>query len=116
MYEVVYATPVPGRTVAVVAVTCHAGAGTPPRTIYVFDTPPTVGTIQPLQTISDGLDRITGQITSDGPTLTLSGATYSAGAPRCCPDGTFTSRWTWAGHRYISTDPQRTTPSATTAP
>ena len=103
---VVYPQVNPGTQVAAVLVACHAGAGTPPRVLYVFDRASSPTTPHLLQTLSDDNrsttpTRVTNTISASGPDITSSGSLYSSpNIPRCCPDGTFTARWTWTGSGY----------------
>lgn len=90
------------QRVALVMVACDAGAGSPPRTILVFDRADSPSTPHLAQILTqDGLDRITSTMTIQGATVATAGGTYSSAAiPRCCPDGEFTARWAWNGTRY----------------
>lgn len=96
------ATPQSGHHVAVVLAACDAGAGSPPRSIFVYDSATSATQPHLLQTLStDGLSRMTGTIRADGATVVASGTSYSDDTvPRCCPDGTFTTSWTWNGGGY----------------
>lgn len=100
--QTMYATPVADVTVAIVMVACQAGAGTPPRTVYVYEGASSATTPNLLQTLSsDGLSRITSTVSASEATVTTTGYTYSSSSvPRCCPDGTFTSKWDWSSGSY----------------
>jgi hypothetical protein len=101
---VVPAVPAAGSKLMVVMVACDAGAGTPPRSVLVFDH--VERSLEPhlAQVLSrDDETRVTSTISADGATVIASGGTYSPAAPRCCPDGTFTSRWSWTGTTYEPT-------------
>lgn len=100
--EVQLAQPDALQRVALVMVACDAGAGSPPRTILVFDRADSPSTPHLAQILAqDGLDRITSTMTVQGATVATAGGTYSSAAiPRCCPDGEFTARWSWNGTRY----------------
>ena len=107
VFKVLYAQPTADVQLAIVMVACNAGAGTPPRVVYVFDGADSTNGPHLLQTLSDdgiashALNRITGSVSAEGPNVTTTGSTYSSSSiPRCCPDGTFTSRWTWSGREY----------------
>jgi hypothetical protein len=125
---VAYAQPAPGIRLAIVMVACQAGAGTPPRVVYVFTGTASAAGPHLVQTLSDdgtasgAFTRVTETLSVDGPTVTTTGATYSSPAvARCCPDGTFTARWTWSVNNYepsTSPSPAPATPQAapTTAP
>lgn len=106
--QVAYAQPAPDAEVAVVIVACQAGAGTPPRSTFVFDHPISAISAHLAQTLSQdaisGRRRITGSVAISGSTLTATGDSYSsASIPQCCPDGKFTAHWTWSGNEYKST-------------
>lgn len=100
--QTLYATPTPGISVGIVMVACQAGAGTPPRTVYVYEGASSTSAPNLLQTLSsDGLSRITSKVSVSGSTVSTSGGTYSSSSvPRCCPDGTFTSNWVWSSGSY----------------
>lgn len=103
--QVVLAEPAPGIEVAVVLVACAAGAGSPPRTIFVYDRADSVDAPHLLRTLwQDGWLRLTASVAADGAELVATGGTYSSRqVTRCCPDGTFTTRWSWSGDRYVET-------------
>lgn len=98
---VVPAEPSPGTRLSVVMVACDAGAGTPPRSVFVYDgaASPVAPHLSQVLTRDDAT-RITSTITATGATITATGGTYSGSAPRCCPDGSFTERWAWTGMKY----------------
>lgn len=100
--QALYANPTPGVSVGIITVACQAGAGTPPRTVYVYEGASSTSTPNLLQTLSsDGLSRITQNVSASGSTVSTNGGTYSSSSiPRCCPDGTFTSTWVWSGGSY----------------
>ena len=103
LLKVVIAVPDPAHRVAVVLAACNAGAGSPPRSVFVYDRAdsPTAPHLRQLLTRDDQLRRLTGTLTADGASVTTTGGTYSSGKiPRCCPDGTFTAHWTWNGQDY----------------
>lgn len=104
--QVEYAEPSPGTQVAIVMVACSAGAGSPPRGVFVFDSAATDTAPHLLQTLSeDDATRLTGSIEVHGDAVDTSGSTYSsANVPRCCPDGTFTARWRWSEGSYVPTN------------
>jgi hypothetical protein len=107
--DVVLAEPAAGVDVAVVLATCDAGAGSPPRGVFVYSPGRSPTDPQLEQTLSeDSWRTLTGAVRADGGRLTATGSTYSSTAlPRCCPDGTFTTTWSWDGDRYLeeSSDP-----------
>jgi hypothetical protein len=101
--DVAFAEPSRGVDVAVVLATCDAGAGSPPRGIFVYSAGRRSTEPQLEQTLSqDGWRTLTGAVRAEGGRLTATGSTYSSRTlPRCCPDGTFTTRWSWDGSRYV---------------
>ena len=103
--QVAMVRPDDAHQVAVVLVACDAGAGSPPRSILVYDSARSTAAPRLHQTLAqDGQHRITASLSADGPTLTATGGTYSsASIPRCCPDGEFTTRWRWNGTEYTAT-------------
>jgi hypothetical protein len=100
--KVVMTTPTPAVHLAVIMAACDAGAGSPPRSIFVYDRADTPTTPHLSQTLSqDDGRRLTAAVAASGADITTSGSTYSStSVPRCCPDGTFTARWTWSGQTY----------------
>lgn len=102
VHDTFLVTPHPGHLVAVVLASCDAGAGSPPRSIFVYDG--ATSAIKPRlhQTLAaDGLAHFTTRLRVEGSTVVATGSSYSSDSvPRCCPDGTFTSRWTWSGNAY----------------
>lgn len=103
--QVEYAEPSPNVRVAIVMVACAAGAGTPPRGVYVFDSAASNRAPHLLQTLSvDDATRITGRIEVHNNDLEATGGTYSSTDARCCPQGTFTARWQWRDGRYVPTE------------
>jgi hypothetical protein len=106
--QVAYGQPAPDAEVAVVIVACQAGAGTPPRSTFVFDHPSSATSAHLAQTLSQdaigGPRRITDSVALSGSTLTATGDSYSsASISQCCPDGKFTTHWTWSGNEYKPT-------------
>ncbi|MCU1461397.1 MAG: repeat protein [Acidimicrobiales bacterium] len=102
LLDVVFANPQPTVRLAIVMVACDAGAGTPGRSIFVYDHAESVTSAHLSQTLwRDDWSRLTGTVVAQGADVTTSGSTYSSATiPRCCPDGTFTARWTWTGQSY----------------
>lgn len=102
LLDVRVAMPEPSRQVAVVMAACEAGAGSPPRTVFVYDWADAVTTPHLLQTLAiDGSQRLTERFDVEGASVVATGASYSSSeVPRCCPDGTFSMRWTWSGDGY----------------
>jgi hypothetical protein len=100
--DVVFASPQPTVRLAIVMVACDAGAGSPGRSIFVYDRADSVTSAHLSQTLwRDDWSRLTGTVVSKGTTVITSGSTYSStNIPRCCPDGTFTARWMWTGQSY----------------
>jgi hypothetical protein len=87
----------------------------------VYQSGPTPTAPHLLQTLSDDgfssriFDRITNSIAADGAVVTSTGGTYSAGTPRCCPDGMFTTRWAWREGSYQLTSTTASTSSTRAA-
>lgn len=100
--EVVLTEPEAGVEVAVVLVACDAGAGTPPRSIFVYERADTATDPDLLQTLwQDGQLTITATVAASGAELVATGDTYSSReVPRCCPDVTSTTTWSWNGDGY----------------
>jgi hypothetical protein len=103
LLKVVMAAPDAAHRLAVVMAACDAGAGSPPRSIFVYDRADSAAIPHLSQTLAqDDPQHITGTLDATGANITTTGGTYSStNLPRCCPDGTFTSRWTWNGHTYV---------------
>jgi hypothetical protein len=101
--DVVFARPSAGVEIAAVLVACRAGAGSPPRTVFVYDRAASAVEPHLLQTLwSDGVLRLLGAVSVDGDVLTATGSSYSSrDVARCCPDGTFTASWSWDGENYV---------------
>lgn len=97
-----FTTPSAGHHVSLLMVACDAGAGSPPRSIFVYDSATSATEPHLLQTLSsDGMSRLTKSFKVNGAGVVATGSSYSGDSvPRCCPDGTFTSRWTWSGTTY----------------
>ena len=103
--QVASAQPAPDVKLALVMVACQAGAGTPTRTIFVFDGAISATSAHLLETLwqagANGTRKITDYLTASGASVDTSGGTYSSATfPQCCPDGKFTARWTWSGTQY----------------
>jgi hypothetical protein len=106
--QTAYAQPAPNAEVAVVLIACRAGAGTPPRSIFVFDRAISATSAHLAQTLSQdavtGPRRITGSVAASGSTVTARGDSYSSATiPQCCPEGKFTAHWAWSGNEYKAT-------------
>lgn len=105
-----YPEPAPGKQLAIVHVTCKAGAGTPPSAVLVYDYAESTTSVHLTQTLlryEDNWVPENGGTTSQGPTLTISVYGYSTDdVPRCCPDLQPTLSWTWRQGTYVETGPQ----------
>ena len=101
--SVVTAQPAPGVQVAVVVTACRAGAGSPPRSVLVYDGADSPTRPRLRQTLwEDGLNRLTSGVVAAAGELASTGGTYSSReVPRCCPDGAFTTRWRWSDAGYV---------------
>lgn len=93
-------------SIAVVLVTCGAGAGSPPSAILVFDATGASGAPRLRQTLisyqDDWLVNSSG-VTEVGDQLSASVYGYSsASVPHCCPDLHPTLRWQWSGGQYVA--------------
>lgn len=90
---------------ALVLVTCDAGAGTPSVELYAFDQ--TEGSSahlsQTLVRATDNWQANHVDVDSDTVSLPVFGFS-SVDVPRCCPDVTATLTWRWNGTTYDSTD------------
>ena len=88
--------------VAVLLVACDAGAGSPPRAIYVYDRAESATEPRLLQALwQDSWRTLLGTLDLDGVELVATGTTYSSqDIPRCCPDGEITVRWRWTERGY----------------
>lgn len=99
---VMYAQPEHGKTVAVVAVRCNAGAGSPPTALLVYDGATAAAEphlLQTLQSVEE--DRLVTSLAASGPRVTESFDGYSSSAiTRCCPDVHASAAWVWSGRRY----------------
>ena len=100
--DIAYATPAGGTALAIILVTCDAGAGTPPANLLVYDSATSRSTPHLLQTLVRSDDNWTADhIGASGDTVSLAVAGYSAERiPRCCPDVTATLIWRWSGGSY----------------
>lgn len=107
-----YPEPEPGKEVAIVQVTCKAGAGSPPSAVLVYDSAESTTSAHLAQTLlryEDNWIPESGVTTSLGPTLTISVYGYSTDSvPRCCPDLHPTLSWTWRQGKYVATGPEPT--------
>jgi hypothetical protein len=100
--KIATADPAPNTHLTIVMVACTAGAGTPGRTVLVYDQANPAHLAQTLWT--DDTSHVTDGLTIQGAQITLSGATYSSNdVPRCCPNGRFQARWRWRDNTYSRT-------------
>lgn len=94
-----------GRLDAVVLVRCHAGAGSPPSGLYVYDgiSPPDNPRLM-ATLLSPKADREANAFTITGTTVSMDVYGYSSpSVPRCCPDEKYRMTWVWNGPNYSST-------------
>jgi len=105
VWDVAYAEPAESHAVALVLVTCNAGAGTPSVELYAFDrtgrSSPRLS--QTLVSAADNWQANHIEVHSDSVSLPVFGFS-SVDVPRCCPDVTATLAWRWNGSAYDSTD------------
>lgn len=104
---VAYPSPQPGTQLAIVFVSCVAGAGSPPSAVLVYDNPSSADgphLRQTLLTYQDNWAPKQGGTNAAGPNLAINADGYSTdGIPRCCPDLHTTLTWTWIGNEYVAT-------------
>lgn len=101
--SVVQTQPAAGVDLTVVVAACRAGAGSPARTILVYDGADSPTRPRLRQTLwEDGSNRLTAGVVTAVGEVAATGGTYSGrDVPRCCPDGTFTTRWRWTDDGYV---------------
>ena len=97
---------VAGRSgaVDVVEVRCDAGAGSPPSAVLVYQPPASASAaprlLGPLLTTDD--DVLVTAVRFVSGRIEVAGTAYSGPTvPRCCPDRTFRSTWTWSGTAFV---------------
>jgi hypothetical protein len=107
---VAYPTPQPGTEVAIVLVSCVAGADNPPSAVLVYDNAGSTGRAHLRQTLvsyDDDWSPIAGGTSAAGANLSIQVVGYSSDSvPRCCPDLHTTLTWTWDGNKYVSVKPE----------
>lgn len=105
---VAYPTPGPDTQLAVVFVSCVAGAGNPPSAVLVYDNTSSTDRVhlrQTLLTYQDNWMPKPGGTSVTGPNLAINVYGYSSDkVPRCCPDLDTTLTWTWNGSEYLATN------------
>jgi len=105
-----YPTPEPGRELAVVFVTCVAGAGNPPSAVLIYDraeSPTSANLAQTLLRYEDYWTPEEGGTVASERQLAVSVYGYSsADVPRCCPDLNPQLTWEWVDGAYVATSPQ----------
>jgi hypothetical protein len=103
---VAYPSPQPGTQLAIVLVSCVAGAGSPPSAALVYDGASSSGSAhlrQMLITYQD--DWIPNGTMTNGPRLDIPVYGYSStSVGRCCPDIHLTLSWAWNGTGYVETN------------
>jgi hypothetical protein len=105
-----YPTPEPGRELAVVFVTCVAGAGAPPSAVLIYDgaeSPTSAHLSQTLLRYQDYWAPEEGGTVANERQLAVNVYGYSSGdIPRCCPDLNPQLTWEWVDGEYVATIPQ----------
>lgn len=106
-----YGQPAANEYIAVVLVSCVAGAGSPPSAVFVFRAeagqPPAL--LQQLLSYQDDWQPDSSSVAISGKTLQINVAGYSSNTvPRCCPDLTTALQWTWSGQDYVLNSPEPT--------
>lgn len=114
---VAFPEPEPGAQVAVVFVTCVAGAGSPPSAVLVYDHADSANSAHLAQTLLPYEDNWIPEkdaTTASGTKLTISVYGYSTeSVPRCCPDIHTNLTWNWSSGEYVAAGPE---PSHTRLP
>jgi hypothetical protein len=111
---VVYATPQPGTTVALVLANCNLGAGTPPEALFMYDSAPSSSTPHLAQVLFNAHDgwlaaasNTNSAISVNGPGVSLAVAGYPTGqgfgGATPGPTVRTTLSWTWQGSQYHET-------------
>lgn len=107
-----YTSPEPTAHLAVVMVSCRAGAGSPPSAVLVFDNSGPAGAPKLRQTLLSYQDDwlpAKDETTVSGNSLSVTVYGYSrASIPHCCPDIHTTLTWSWSGGTYMATGPAPT--------
>ncbi|MFA5565221.1 MAG: hypothetical protein WC184_04715 [Acidimicrobiia bacterium] len=103
-----YVEPVPGKNVAVVAVSCQAVAGSPPSAVLVYEHAEAADKATPSATLLEYNDNWTPLRTNaSGSELTIVVSGYSShDVAQCCPDMEVELVWAWSGDNYQLTTPQ----------
>lgn len=103
-----YVEPVPGKNVAVVAVSCQAVAGSPPSAVLVYEHAEAADKATPSATLLEYNDNWTPLRTNaSGTELTIVVSGYSShDVAQCCPDMEVELVWAWSGDNYQLTTPQ----------
>jgi hypothetical protein len=105
---IAYAIPDDGTELAILTVSCDAGAGSPPSAIFAYDSTGSVANPHLAETLVTTQDdwHPDGAILSQGPTLSIPVYGYSGKTARCCPDIRTTLTWSWNGTSYKETSPE----------
>jgi hypothetical protein len=105
--DVAYTGPAPGVSLAIVLVTCDAGAGTPPSNLLVYDDASSTSNPHIAQTLVRSEDNWSApRITANNDELSLPVRGYSSSeVPRCCPDVSATLVWRWENGAFAPTSP-----------
>lgn len=99
----VVAEPAEDEALAVVGVSCRAGAGTPPWAVFTFDNPTVNGPRlrQVLLELEENWSFVPSDARTDGSLLVIEAYGYSGhDVPRCCPDVHGALTWEWVDGRF----------------
>jgi hypothetical protein len=104
--DVVYAAPAVGVRVALVLVTCDAGAGSPPAGLFVYDRAESASSAHLAQTLVQPEEGwLANDVVAEAADVSLAVGGYSSDdITRCCPDVSDTLTWQWDGDSYRRTD------------
>lgn len=106
VWDVAYAKPASGAEMALVLVTCNAGAGTPPIALLVYDRADSATSAHLAQTLVRTDDNWqANHVVDDAGAVSIPVHGFSsAEIPRCCPDLSATLTWRWNGNSYQPTN------------
>jgi hypothetical protein len=95
---------------AIVLVSCIAGAGNPPSAVLVYENAGSSDRVHLRQTLvpyHDDWSPVPDGTTVEGSNLSIKVDGYSTeDVPRCCPDVHTTLSWTWDGNKYVADKPE----------
>ena len=90
-----------GAPEAAVAVSCAAGAGNPPSSLYVYGPGSPVRLLATLVGQDEDVHVSGLDVGPEG--VRVTGAAYSSpDVPNCCPDVALERRWTWSGAGFVA--------------